>query len=205
MIKIGITGGVGAGKSMVLSYLEDKYQAYVIRSDELARDLVLVGSELNVKLHQEFPEELFLPDGNMDRAAMAQLIYQNPEEREHLDSLIHPAVKQEIMETMDDLEESGEVEIFIVEAALLIEERYDQILDELWYIDADEEVRAARLRESRGYSDEKIRGIMKNQLSREEFIQNTDALIHNNGEKQETYQEIDEAVDRVRRTAAMYF
>ncbi len=198
MHKIGITGGVGAGKSMVLSYLEQRYGAVVIRTDELARDLVLAGTELNVQLHRDFPEEVFLPDGNMDRAAMAHLIYTDPEERERLDALIHPAVKTEVMNIMEKLEDEGETEIFILEAALLIEEHYDQILDELWYIDADPEIRRERLRESRGYSDEKINGIMKSQLSEEEFSKACDAVISNNRSKEETYQEIDEEIKRIR-------
>jgi dephospho-CoA kinase len=99
---------------------------------------------------------------------------------------------------MEKLEDEGETEIFILEAALLIEEHYDQILDELWYIDADKEIRRERLRESRGYSDEKIDGIMKSQLSEEEFYKACDAVISNNRSKEETYQEIDEEIKRIR-------
>ena len=196
MHKIGITGGVGAGKSMVLSYLEQRYGAVVIRTDELARDLVLAGTELNVQLHRDFPEEVFLPDGNMDRAAMAHLIYTDPEERERLDALIHPAVKTEVMNIMEKLEDEGDTEIFILEAALLIEEHYDEICDELWYIYTTEENRRARLKASRGYSDAHVDRMFASQLSEEEYRRHCRVVIDNNGTLEETLTQTEEALRR---------
>ena len=83
------------------------------------------------------------------------------------------------------------IKLFVLEAALLIEEKYDEILDELWYIYTDDAVRAARLMESRGYSEDKIRSIMRQQLSDEEFRAHCRVVIDNSGRPEDTQKQID--------------
>ena len=83
-----------------------------------------------------------------------------------------------------------------VEAALLIEDHYDEICDELWYIYADERVRRARLKSDRNYTDERIDGIMENQLSEEEFSEACDFEIDNSGEFEETKKQIDQRMSK---------
>ena len=197
MITIGITGGVGAGKSAILKYLEEKYDAYIIVADELAKELEEPGKAVYEKLVQCFGDTILSQDKSIDKKAFANLIFGDEDALKKADSIIHPAVKEEILNRIKAKEADG-CKVFIVEAALLIEEGYDKILDELWYIYADEEIRASRLKASRGYSDEKIRDIMKSQNDDAVFRANCDYVIENNGDLEITRKQIIEKISEDR-------
>jgi dephospho-CoA kinase len=100
-----------------------------------------------------------------------------------------------IMERYVRANDKGQVEYFFVEAALLIEAGYKQVVDELWYIHADRKVREERLRSSRGYSDQRIADIMSKQLTEEEFFKECDFVIDNSGELEETFRQIDDLLN----------
>lgn len=192
MLFIGITGGVGAGKSEILHYLETAYNCRVMLSDLIAHDLMMPGTDCYRQLRKVFPEEgLYLEDGTFDRQELAGVLFQNPERRETLNGIVHPAVKKYITEQEKAEREAGKIDVLILEAALLIEEHYDAICDELWYIYTSEENRAARLKASRGYSDEKIQNIFAAQLSEEEYRKHCREEIDNNGTTQESFDQID--------------
>ncbi len=93
---LGITGGVGSGKSEVLAFLEEKYGAEVIRTDETARDLMKPGTDCCRRIVAAFGEEIRLPDGTIDRAALSALVFSDEEKRRVLNGLTHPAVKSEV-------------------------------------------------------------------------------------------------------------
>lgn len=198
---IGITGGVGCGKSMVLKFLESEYGANIIYSDLLAASLCEPGGvcldEIKANIPDVFPESVIGPDGSMDRAAMAQAVFESEERRRILNGIIHPAVKKEVCRIVDEERTLGKCELLILEAALLIEERYDLICDELWYIYSPEDVRRARLKEHRGYSDEKITSVMASQLSDSVFREKCDVVIDNSGTKEDCHKMIKEQVERL--------
>ena len=188
---IGITGGVGAGKSLLLAYLEEKYGACVVRTDELAQELIRPGTDLNGSLQELFRgENAFDPEGRLIRTRAAELIFKDPTLRARMNDLIHPAVKAELIRQIADRKKEGRTPYFVVEAALLIEDGYKKICDELWYIYADENCRRDRLRKSRGYSDEKINAIFASQLSEELFRRNCTHVIDNSGSVEESYRQI---------------
>jgi len=217
---IGITGGVGAGKSAILSYLAEKPKTKVMLADEIAHELMEPGTECYKKIVERFKgEDIFkeqvypsegekkavLVDGTpempnesrcFDRGKLAQIIFGNPAKREEMNAIVHPAVKEYVRQQYALETEKGELELLILEAALLIEEEYDEICDELWYIYTSEENRRLRLKESRGYSDEKIDHIFKSQLSEQEFRESTQVTIDNNGDLDTTYQQIEKALRR---------
>ena len=190
MKKIGITGGVGAGKSAVLKYLEEKYGAYIIVADELAKQLEEPGEKVYDALKQEFGEGIIAQDGSLDKKAFSNLIFSDEEALKNANAIIHPAVKEEILRQISEKETEG-CSLFVVEAALLIEEGYDNILDELWYIYADEAVRFKRLEESRGYTREKSLSIMRRQKSDIEFRKYCRRIIDNSEDIAETQSQID--------------
>ena len=188
---IGITGGVGAGKSLLLAYLEEKYGACVVRTDELAQELIRPGTDLNGRLQELFRgKNAFDPEGRLIRTRTAELIFKDPTLRARMNDLIHPAVKAELIRQIADRKKEGRTPYFVVEAALLIEDGYKKICDELWYIYADENRRRDRLRKSRGYSDEKINAIFASQLSEELFRRNCTHVIDNSGSVEESYRQI---------------
>ncbi len=192
MRTIGITGGVGAGKSAVLEYLKNKYQAYLIVADELAKELEEPGGVCYDELVMEFGKRILSEDGKIDKKAFAELIFSDSKALSKVNAIVHPAVKREILKRMEDQRESG-TKLFVLEAALLIEEGYDRILDELWYIYAPEEVRRERLRTTRGYPDEKIDAIILSQKSEEEFRLVCRYTVDNGG----TLAEMQMQVDRI--------
>ena len=184
---IGITGGVGAGKSAILAHLASKPGIRVMLADEIAHDLMQPGTECFQKLKEKFAgEDIYQPDGSLDRAQLATVIFSDDRKREELNAIVHPAVREYVLQQKEAEERAGKLFLLVLEAALLIEEHYDEICDELWDIYTSEKNRRERLRENRGYSDEKIDGIFASQLTEEEYRRHCVKVIDNNGSVEDT-------------------
>jgi len=196
MVSIGITGGVGSGKSEVLSYMEKEYGAVIILADKVAHLLEAKGQSCYNKLVKAFGEGILDSEGEIDKKRFASVIFADEKNLKIVNDIIHPAVKQYILEKMDESNKAGE-KLFVLEAALLIEEGYDKILDEIWYIHSDEKKRYEWLKNSRGYSKEKTAGIINSQLNEKMFRDNSDRIIENDGEIIDLHQKIKAAVDEV--------
>ena len=188
MITIGVTGGVGAGKSEILHYLESAYNCRVLLSDDAAKQLELPGGTLYeplVRLLSEYGaddgKDLLIENGEIDKAEMARRIFADTELLRKVNELVHPAVNRYILDEIERERMSGEREFFVLESALLVENGYDRIVDSMWYIYSDEQVRRERLKSSRGYSDEKISRIMDKQVSEEVYRRSCDVVIDNTG------------------------
>ncbi len=192
---IGITGGVGAGKSAILEYLSKKEGVRVMLADEIAHDLMEQGTECYQRLAKEFEtEDIFLPEGGFDRLKLAKVIFSDIEKRDRLNGIVHPAVKQYVIAEAEKERNNPARKILVLEAALLIEEHYDAICDELWYIYTREDIREKRLMESRGYSKEKVRQIFDSQLKEEEFRRHCKVVIDNNNGLEDTFLQIERAI-----------
>lgn len=194
MYFIGITGGAGSGKSLVLEYLEKNHGAYVIRADDVARDLVKKGNVCYEPYVELFGREALGDDGELDRAYIASKVFADVNLRLKMNALIHPAVKKFIIGDVEKIRLSGDYEFYFLEAALLIEENYDKICDELWYIYADEAVRRDRLQVARGYSGERTDNLLKSQKSENEFKQVCSRVIDNSGSADKTYKQLDRII-----------
>ena len=220
---IGVTGGVGAGKSTILDYLEQHYQATVIRADDVAARLEEPGQPCYRQIVQEFGQSFLDPDGRLNRKKLAEEVFARPQRLKKLNEIVHPAVEQWIRneiarqdaipdETMQDETFPDKAvctkgtacgkavrcrwSITAVEAALLLESGYDRFCDEVWYIYVPEELRIRRLMKSRGYSEEKCRQIMANQLPEKEFRKKCQILIDNSSaDVQNTYGQIDSIIE----------
>ena len=192
---IGITGGVGAGKSEILSYLGKKTGVRVMLADEIAHELMEAGTDCYKSLRQTFnDEDIWNSDGSFNREKLAKVIFSDKIKRNIMNSIVHPAVKEYVIRQQEYEKERGELSLLVLEAALLIEEHYDKICDELWYIYTSEENRRDRLKASRGYSDEKIDNIFKSQLSEEEYRKYCAVVIDNNGSVEAAFEQIDKAL-----------
>ena len=188
---IGITGGVGAGKSAILEYLEKNYKVKNRIADEIAHDLMKPGTECYEKLLRVLPAEVYQEDNeNIDRRALAKELFSSKELREKVNGMVHPSVKQFIWEEIAEQQKMEALDYLVIEAALLIEAHYDEICDELWYIYTSKEQRKARLMETRGYSEEKVEQIFQSQLSEEVYRQKCQIVINNNGTREETFYQI---------------
>ncbi|MGN1142533.1 MAG: dephospho-CoA kinase [Oliverpabstia sp.] len=186
---IGVTGGVGAGKSEILNYIADNWNATVVEADEVGYLVMKPGKSCFAPIVELFGPGILQEDGTLDRTKIAQMVFEDKKLLEKLNAIVHPAVKKYIRKAIQR-EEENETDFFIVEAALLIEDKYDEICDELWYIYADEETRTERLQKNRGYSVEKIKSIFANQLSEDEFSEHCDFEIDNSGDFEDTKEQI---------------
>lgn len=193
---IGITGGVGAGKSAILDFIREHYRAKVVLADDLAKELMEPGTACHKKLLEAFCSDgVFDEAGVMDREKMAALLFTKPRKRQEMNAIVHPAVKEEILRQVAEEREKGELSYFFLEAALLIEEHYDAICDELWYIYTSEEKRRQRLEQNRGYFPERIERMMASQLPEQVFFEHCAVVIDNNGTPEEAIRQVTEILD----------
>lgn len=192
MITIGITGGVGAGKSTVLDFLESRYRACVIQADRVGHLVMEPGQACYEPVIRLFGKEVIKKeDKTIDRRYISGIVFSQPDMLEKLNGIIHPAVKSHILGLLKEKQAEGR-EIAVVEAALLLEENYQEFCDEVWYVHTEKEIRIKRLMESRGYSRERSEDIIKNQASEKFFRENTDFTVDNSGEPENTKRQIEE-------------
>lgn len=190
---IGITGGVGAGKSTVLDYLREQFQAYVIQADQVGHQVMEPGEICYSQVIALFGEHILKKDKTIDRKAVSDVVFGNEEKLKKLNGIIHPAVRQSILEEIQ-LQKEKKTAIVVVEAALLLEEHYEKFCDKVWYVHTDREIRISRLMENRGYSREKSESIISSQAPDEYFAKHADYIIRNNGDIKDTWLQVEEGI-----------
>ena len=177
---IGITGGIGSGKSVCLSILEKDFGAYIVQADQVAHLLMEPGEDTFDRIVGTFGDGI-LNDGRIDRGKLGAIVMSDETKLGQLNSIVHPAVKDYILQDIENRRDDG-VRIYVLEAALLIQDGYKQICDEIWFIHTDKDIRVRRLREGRGYSEEKAISFMNNQPDDDFFMGNCDRVINNNSD-----------------------
>lgn len=198
---MGITGGVGSGKSTVLEYLkrlpemeEDSVFAglriRVVEADKVAHDLQKPAGVCYDEIVSTFGSAILEKDGTINRRKLGDIVFADKDRLTQLNHIVHPQVKKTITDRIEEFRRSKMMDFVFVEAALLIEDHYDEICDQLWYIYAREDVRRERLKASRGYTDEKIAQMMAKQLDEETFRRTCQVIIDNSGTDAETQEQI---------------
>ena len=187
---LGITGGVGSGKSEVLNYLREAYGAVVCQMDETAKRLQEKGTGCFRKIAETFGPEIIGADGELDRKKLGARVFSDPEQLRLLNSIVHPEVLRSVSADIRKHTEEG-TPLYVVEAALLPDVG-GELCDEIWYIYVSEEVRRERLKASRHYSDEKITDMIASQPSEETFRRACTAVIDNSGTFENTERQIGE-------------
>ena len=190
---LGITGGVGSGKSEVLRYLENAYHAHVCQMDKTAKQIQKPGTECFRRIVEHFGSRVVGKDGALDRVTLGGIVFSDEEELEALNGIVHPEVIRRVKQDIMDKKAQG-VSLYVVEAALLPEVGAE-LCDELWYIYAREDVRRERLKSSRGYTDEKITHMIASQPGEEQFRSACAAVIDNSGDFEDTKRQIGERLE----------
>ncbi len=190
---IGITGGVGAGKTEIVEYLNDKYGASICQTDKVAKKLQKKGGVCFDAIVEHFGRDILNEKGELDREKLSDIVFSDPEQRGALNRIVHPAVKKEV-DRLIQQEKRKNTNLFIIESAILIETQYAALCDELWYIYVKDSVRRNRLYYSRGYDNKKIDEIIAAQLPKEQFLKNCDRVIDNSGVFDETMLQLDEII-----------
>ena len=192
---LGITGGVGAGKSTILDYLEKKYSVRVIQLDQAAHLLMEPGQPCYEKIVERFGRKILAPDETIDRKLLYQETFSDRQKVEELNRIVHPLVKEYVREQIKIETEADQIPFLVIEAALLLEDHYEEICDTIWYVYVDPKVRIRRLEQFRGYTPEKTAQILKNQKSDEEFRLYCQFVIDNSSDFIEnTYEQIDKGL-----------
>ena len=202
MLIIGMTGGIGCGKSEVCRYLEKEYDAALLFTDLIAHEVMEPGTDcyrrltalFSGEMREWFPDGFLLPDGHLDRKKIGDVAFHHPQVLEKMNAVIHPAVWEEANARIRKAEEAGK-KLVILESALLIGTDYRSICTEFWYVFADEDVRIRRLLASRDLTEEKAKSIMARQCTEETFRVGCDFVVDNSGDFAETAAAIDAHLD----------
>lgn len=192
---IGITGGVGCGKTTVLRLLLERCHARVILADDVAKELMQKGQRVYNQIVDELGREILLENGDLNRRKLAEIIFCDSKRRMALNHIVHPAVKKHIVEEVADCRARQQYDYVFIEAALLIEDHYETICEEFWYVHANTQVRRKRLKESRGYTDERIDAMLQSQLSEEEFKKACRVVIDNSNDLEHTIAQIEKILE----------
>lgn len=188
---IGVTGGVGSGKSVVLDELKTLYNCEVIKADNIAHKLMLKGETAYEAIVLEFGSEILDENGEFHKEAMARLIFTDDNNRKKIDNIVHPIVTDYIVNIINQLKKESVLDYIFIEAALLIENGFNQICDELWYIYVDKNIRIQRLMAGRGYSREKCISIINSQKTDDFYKLHCKYTIDNSYDLNKTLLDID--------------
>ena len=173
---IGVTGGIGSGKSVV-SQLLRLMDVPVYDCDSEAKRLMCQSAEIRAALIQTVGESVYRPDGQLDRAVLAAYMFGNAAHVEQINRIVHPVVRADFRRWA---EQSGRA-VVAVESAILFEAGMDADVDAVWLVYAPMDVRLQRAVQRDGSNEEAIRKRMQNQFSDAEFLERADRVIYNDG------------------------
>lgn len=200
MILIGLTGGIGSGKSTVASLFE-AHGAVVIDADRITKALQRPGEAVFRDMVDHFGTGILLPDGTLDRAAVAERVFADADELAALNRIVHPAVGAEIAQRLQDLAETDR--LVILDVPLLVESGRDD-LAALVVVDVEPDVAIHRLVAHRGMDADDARARMRHQAARADRLARADLVIDNHGSLADLERQVDAAVAWVREQHATH-
>lgn len=187
---IGLTGGIGSGKSTVSSYLKEK-GFLILDADQIAHDITKNGSPVLQQIAEAFGADMLDGEGNLLRKKLAAVAFSTPENKAVLESLTTAEVVRLISKAVTDLRTGGEYDIIFIDAPLLFEAGVDRLTDLVWMVSAEDEIRISRVMSRDGVSREEVLQRIANQMDNDEKIRRSQELIDNSKGKEELYQQVD--------------
>lgn len=175
---IGLTGSIASGKSTVAKMLE-KLQLSIVDADQVARIVVEPGTETLQQIAQAFGEEIILPDGQMNRKKVGDLIFHDPKKRKQLNDIIHPAIRKEMLKQRDEYLSNGALNV-VMDIPLLFESQLQHFVDRILVVSVTEENQLTRLMERNQLSFEEAKARISSQLPISVKEKGADAVIYNN-------------------------
>lgn len=173
---LGVAGGIGSGKTAATDFLAQQ-GIQIVDSDLIARQVVMPGQPALQKIHQHFGDQVLTADGELNRPWLRQQVFANPDERKWLESVTHPAIRQE---TIAQLQASTSPYTVLV-APLFFESGLEQLVDRTLLVDVPVEMQVERASRRDQNNEEQIRSIIAAQMSREERTRRADDLVDNSG------------------------
>lgn len=187
---IGIMGGIGAGKTTVVSLIQLFKNTLVISADEVGHKLLYKGQAAYEPVIKAFGTDILSCQGEIIRKRLGEIVFRDPQKLHQLNQITHPLIYEEIKRQIDKCQEEELVELILIDAALLIEIGLVKLTDKVIAVYAEDEVRMARIGEREGLSKKEILERFKAQKKWEEFTKVADAVIDNSFSLQETKQQI---------------
>ncbi|NVI90968.1 dephospho-CoA kinase [Actinomadura sp. BRA 177] len=198
MLKVGLTGGIGSGKSEVSARLDER-GAMIIDADKIAREVVEPGTPGLAAVVAEFGVDVLLPDGAMDREKVGKIVFADPDRLAALNAIVHPLVGARMQELMDAAPADA---VVVYDVPLLAENGLAPMYDEVVVVDAPEETQLDRLVARRGMPEEDARARMAAQASREDRRAVATHIIDNSGTLDDLKTQVDALWESLTRRAA---
>lgn len=189
---IGLTGGIGTGKTTVSNYLADTYQLPILDADIYARDAVQPGSPVLNRIITRYGSEVRLPDRTLNRKRLGEIVFPNPEERQWLEQQIHPYVRDRIESQLSILESPTVVLVI----PLLFEANMTDLVTEIWVVCCSVEQQIQRIRERDRLSLEQAQSRLHSQLPLVEKVARADVVLDNSSTRESLLQQVDRALSR---------
>ena len=194
MYVIGLTGGVGSGKTVAAGRLADIADAELLIADDLGHLVMEKGKRGYQEIVGTFGSNILDGQGEIDRRKLSELVFGDSEQLEKLNRIIHPAVKSYLKDYID--KRMAQEGILVLETAIMFETGCDELCDEVWYVYVPPEIRIERLAAGRGYPEEKSQAIMERQLEEDEFRKRCRHELWNGGSMQELEEGIKKLLKR---------
>ena len=188
---VGITGGIGSGKSEVTAYLR-RLGYTVICADEVSRQIVMPGEPGHAAIESEYGERFFGRDKTLDRKRLAAYVFADEKRVERLNRLMHPLIVARIFQQAYN--KNG---LVFIDAALLIQTGMTDSVDVVWVVVADKQLRVRRVMQRDGCTEEEVRQRIDKQMSDHDMIAYADAVIDNSGTKQVLHMQVDKLLKRL--------
>lgn len=195
MIIIGLTGGIGSGKSTVSAYLAENTGIPVIDADKIAHDITEPGQPTLTRLEEAFGSGIIRADGTLDRKKLADIVFPSQEKKELLDRITHGAIREQINREIEAADREQKPAV-ILDVPLLMETGMDAQCDAVWVVTADMKVRIDRISARDNIGEEEINARIARQMSDGERFARADEIIDNSGDKETLYREIKRLVQK---------
>lgn len=189
---IGLTGGIGTGKTTVSNYLASQYQLPVLDADIFAREAVQPGSSIVREIFERYGDRVKLPHQELNRQALGEIIFNNPEEKHWLESKIHPYVRSRFSEELAQLD----ADTIVFAIPLLFEANLTHLVTEIWVVSCDRSLQIQRLQQRNGLTISQAINRIDSQIPLAEKIAKADVVLDNNSTLENLFAQVDEVLKR---------
>ncbi|MBP0048877.1 dephospho-CoA kinase [Marinobacterium sp. AK62] len=200
MLVAGLTGGIGSGKSAA-SECFISLGVPVIDADQVARQVVEPGSEALTKIAAHFGQDVIRPDGKLDRPALRRIVFDKERERNWLEALLHPLIRDSILDTLEQLDEDGHA-YAVLASPLLLETDQHLLISKVIVVDVPEETQVERTMQRDGIEEAQVRQILAAQMTREERLSHADFVLDNSGSEQDLHSAVEALHPKLKQIAA---